>query len=643
MRTNNTFKAVITALLLGTGLSGARAASLLADGDFDSLPAGTAPDVGTPAGHWLFPADYPSLWREQTPSQVSIVPVPGGGTGHCLQLSYTATESTVEPMFLPNILGRSVTKASGQILNVSFDIYVEPGRGGGLLFLGKGVSTQSITDRGPQIHWYPTGELATRGNGEFITLISSYPRGVWQTVRLEVDLAHDRFHFYWSERGQPVSVIRSNLTFRSGSISYIDRFTIARFSEEAIRDAHSYFDNIRVTTDPAIAPVNADLATGGATTLQLVNVTAGAATFQWQRNGADIPTATNATLKLSNVTTNQSGDYRAVVTIGAEVVTTDPTTVRVFDQLAITTQPQPIGAQAGKTTGFSVAATGPLPITYQWQLNGVDLAIKTNRFLTLTSVQPAAEGTYRVVVSDATGSVVSQPAPLRVLLTPAFVQAPLSQSVVAGGSVTFSAGITGHPAPFTYQWRKGTSFAASTVLATVESGEKTAFLTLTNVQPSDAGIFRLYLANAASPTITSTSPNRAWTLTVLPDTDGDSLPDEWETANGLNPAEAVDAQLDADGDGMCNLAEYRSGTSPTNAASLLQLESLTPTNGQALVSFSAAANQTYTVEWSDQLSGGSWQKLGDVIARPTDHIETVTDSNAAVPSRFYRVVTPRRP
>jgi len=290
-----------------------------------------------------------------------------------------------------------------------------------------------------------------------------------------------------------------------------------------------------------------------------------------------------------------------------------------------------------------VAATGPLPITYQWQLNGVDLAIKTNRFLTLTSVQPAAEGTYRVVVSDATGSVVSQPAPLRVLLTPAFVQAPLSQSVVAGGSVTFSAGITGHPAPFTYQWRKGTSFAASTVLATVESGEKTAFLTLTNVQPSDAGIFRLYLANAASPTITSTSPNRAWTLTVLPDTDGDSLPDEWETANGLNPAEAVDAQLDADGDGMCNLAEYRSGTSPTNAASLLQLESLTPTNGQALVSFSAAANQTYTVEWSDQLSGGSWQKLGDVIARPTDHIETVTDSNAAVPSRFYRVVTPRRP
>ena len=51
------------------------------------------------------------------------------------------------------------------------------------------------------------------------------------------------------------------------------------------------------------------------------------------------------------------------------------------------------------------------------------------------------------------------------------------------------------------------------------------------------------------------------------------------------------------------------------AASRLKFETLTRANGQVKVSFPAAANQTYTVEWSDQLSGGPWQKLSDVIAR----------------------------
>ena len=81
---------------------------------------------------------------------------------------------------------------------------------------------------------------------------------------------------------------------------------------------------------------------------------------------------------------------------------------------------------------------------------------------------------------------------------------------------------------------------------------------------------------------------------------------------------------------------------PSSAASRLKLESLTPTNGQMMVSF-PAANQTYTAEWSDQLSVGSWQKLSDVIARPTVYVESVTDGNATAPSRFYRVVAPRQP
>lgn len=45
------------------------------------------------------------------------------------------------------------------------------------------------------------------------------------------------------------------------------------------------------------------------------------------------------------------------------------------------------------------------------------------------------------------------------------------------------------------------------------------------------------------------------------DGDGDEMPDDWETANGLNPA-VDDATGDLDGDGISNLSEYLAGTNP---------------------------------------------------------------------------------
>jgi len=46
------------------------------------------------------------------------------------------------------------------------------------------------------------------------------------------------------------------------------------------------------------------------------------------------------------------------------------------------------------------------------------------------------------------------------------------------------------------------------------------------------------------------------------DTDQDGLPDEWETAHGLNPTDPADAALDADKDGYTNLEEYLNHTDP---------------------------------------------------------------------------------
>ncbi len=47
--------------------------------------------------------------------------------------------------------------------------------------------------------------------------------------------------------------------------------------------------------------------------------------------------------------------------------------------------------------------------------------------------------------------------------------------------------------------------------------------------------------------------------TAWKDTDGDGMPDEWEIANGLNPNDPSDANLDCNGDGYTNIEKYING------------------------------------------------------------------------------------
>jgi len=53
------------------------------------------------------------------------------------------------------------------------------------------------------------------------------------------------------------------------------------------------------------------------------------------------------------------------------------------------------------------------------------------------------------------------------------------------------------------------------------------------------------------------------------DTDGDGMPDEWEKAHGLDPADPRDGSLDRDGDGYTNIEEWMNGlvAEPATAAS----------------------------------------------------------------------------
>ncbi len=80
----------------------------------------------------------------------------------------------------------------------------------------------------------------------------------------------------------------------------------------------------------------------------------------------------------------------------------------------ISTDPKPLTVAVGGTATFSVQATGPGPLSYQWRFNGVNIAGATNSTLALGTISAASQGVYTVLVSNGNGGTVSAAATLAV-------------------------------------------------------------------------------------------------------------------------------------------------------------------------------------------------------------------------------------
>ena len=118
----------------------------------------------------------------------------------------------------------------------------------------------------------------------------------------------------------------------------------------------------------------------------------------------------------------------------------------------ISMQPQPYSSVAeGTDLSFSVSAAGPGKFGYQWRWNGYDIPGANQPVLALVALDPASSGQYSAVVFNESGFVISDPATLIVNWLPIIIDDPSSQTISAGGNVTFSVlvSVSGRPS---YQW-----------------------------------------------------------------------------------------------------------------------------------------------------------------------------------------------
>ena len=183
----------------------------------------------------------------------------------------------------------------------------------------------------------------------------------------------------------------------------------------------------------------------------------------------------------------------------------------------ITAQPSSYSGNPGDNVAFNVTVSGTsvAPLSYQWYLgatpvangptgNGSTNSGATTASLAITSAQNADNGNYTVIVTNIYGTATSTPPAVLTIsagsIAPS-ITGPANQTVIQGNNGTFTASVSGNPAP-ALQWRRnGVDIA----------GETATSYTLVNAQyaTDNGAVFSIVATNVAG------SATNSATLTVI--------------------------------------------------------------------------------------------------------------------------------
>lgn len=172
---------------------------------------------------------------------------------------------------------------------------------------------------------------------------------------------------------------------------------------------------------------------------------------------------------------------------------------------------------------------------------------------------------------------------------------------------------------------------------TIASGTLPPGLSLTNGTlagtPTGGGTFTFTIRLADSLGAATTAD---FNITIPSgDSDGDGLPDDWESAHGLTVG-TDDSALDADSDGQSNLAEYLAGTDPQSSASVFAITSVgAPEAGFVTVTWPGIACRTYQLWSSPDLS--NWTAVNAPVSCTTNGPINATAPTEGSSTRFFKV------
>jgi hypothetical protein len=214
-------------------------------------------------------------------------------------------------------------------------------------------------------------------------------------------------------------------------------------------------------TAPTItkSPTSVSVTEGNGATFGVGVAGSGPISFQWRKNGTNIPGATSATYTLAAVALADGGSYSVFVSNAAGEDVSAAATLTVLEAPptpppaqapSIVTHPGTVVVAAGMGATLAVTVAGTGPFTYEWRRNGQVVAGQTSAVYTIAAASSLDVGTYVVRVTNAVGTANSNAGEVLLLGAPGITVPPGATSAMEGSTAGFS--VTASGTGLLYQW-----------------------------------------------------------------------------------------------------------------------------------------------------------------------------------------------
>lgn len=191
----------------------------------------------------------------------------------------------------------------------------------------------------------------------------------------------------------------------------IRNYSSFNFSRDAFLLSWNY-SNTCIGASISTQPLSIGSIVNGTATFNIATSGTPPYTYQWRKNGIDIPNATNSSYTTPPLELSDNGSsYTCFVTNcnGTNNVISNSAILTVSNNcipVSITSSPSNQTAIVGNTATFSVSTTGTPPFTYQWRKNGIDIPNATNASYTTPPLTLSDNGgNFTCFVTNCNGTI----------------------------------------------------------------------------------------------------------------------------------------------------------------------------------------------------------------------------------------------